>query len=272
MRYELIGGIGATSFLGELGGADKIGTHFLNDFEITMTKPLMFVGVRYRVYERVSYKTGFFWGMLSGTDAKTQEPARANRNLSFRSQIIEFNNQIEYSIIPEPKSHKYSIQKVPGMGGFFNFKTNTYIFTGINLFYFNPQAKYMGNWVSLQPLGTEGQGIIPSRKKYSRVSVSIPVGFGFKWKIDRLWCVGLEYGIRKTFTDYIDDVSTSYVSKNIFDNDVAMNLSDPSDGTNPGWTVSGQQRGQPKYKDAYMFMTVQIVYKLRTGKSGRPMF
>ena len=126
----------------------------------------------------VAYKTGFFWGMLSGSDVKTNEPARSNRNLSFRSQIVEFNNQIEYSIVKEPKSRKYSIQKAPGMGGFSNFQTNTYIFTGINVFYFNPQAKYQGNWVSLQPLGTEGQGIIPSRNKYSRVSVSIPFGFG----------------------------------------------------------------------------------------------
>lgn len=272
LRYEIIAGIGATSFLGELGGADKVGSHFMNDFEVSVTRPLFFVGGRYRMWERISYKTGVFWGWLSGDDKKTHEPARENRNLSFRSQIIEFNNQIEYSIIKEPRSHKYSIQKVPGAAGWFNFKTNTYVFTGVNVFYFNPKTNYNGKWVALQPLGTEGQGIIPTRKKYSRISISVPVGFGVKWSLDRLWCIGLEYGFRKTFTDYMDDVSTSYISPNLFEDEQAKALADRSSGANPGWTGSGEQRGDPRYKDAYMFMNVNIVYKLRTGRSGRPMF
>ncbi len=272
LRYEIIGGVGATSFLGELGGADKVGTHFLNDFEISTTRPLFFVGGRYKLYERLAYKTGFFWGWLSGDDKKTKEPARSYRNLSFRSQIIEFNNQLEYSIIKEPRSHKYSIQKVPGSGSWLNFKTNTYVFTGINVIYFNPKTMYNGKWVALQPLGTEGQGVIDTRKKYSRISVSVPVGLGFKWSLDRLWCIGLEYGYRITFTDYLDDVSKSYVSSNLFQNETTKALADRSDGTNPSWTKAGEQRGDPRYKDAYMFISVNLVYKLRTGRSGRPMF
>ena len=273
MRYELIYGIGGTGFLGELGGADKIGTHFVNDLEISMTRPLMFAGIRYRITEVISYKGGVYWGWLSGNDKKTEEETRQYRNLHFRSPIVEFNNQIEYSIIKEPRSHKYSIQKVPGMSGSSFLKTNTYLFTGINVFWFNPKAKYNNQWVALQPLGTEGQGIIESRKKYSRVSVSIPIGAGMKWIVDRQWCVGLEYGLRKTFTDYLDDVSKSYVDKSIFgDNTVAMALSDPSNGSNPGWTAAGEQRGDPRYTDSYMFVTIYVAYKLRTGKGGRPMF
>lgn len=281
MRYEIIAGLGATNFLGELGGADKIGTHFLNDFEISQTRPLLYVGGRYKFYERVAIKTGIFWGWLSGNDNKTKEPARQYRNLSFRSPIVEWNNQIEYSIVKEPRSQKYSIQKVPGITGLLNFKTNTYIFTGVNVFYFNPKANYNGTWIALQPLGTEGQGILPTRSKYSRVSVSIPIGLGFKWVVTRLWCVGLEYGYRKTFTDYIDDVSKSFVDPGIFNDPVAAALSNRSgelsgneipEGANASWTAPGAKRGDSKYTDSYMFMNVTLVYKLRTSRGGRPMF
>lgn len=273
LRYEVMFGIGAANFLGELGGADKIGTHFINDLEITATRPLFFAGGRYRILENLAYKTGVYWGWLSGSDTKTKEPARNYRNLSFRSPIVEWNNQIEFSIIKEPRSQKYSIQKVPGVGGFFsNFKTNTYIFTGLNLIWFNPKTYYNGEWVALQPLGTEGQGILPTREKYSRVSFSVPIGFGFKWILNRLWCISLEYGYRQTFTDYMDDVSTTYIDKSLFGDPVAAALADRSDGTNVSWTSAGQQRGDSRYTDAYMFMNVCIVYKLRTGRSGRPMF
>jgi len=146
---------------------------------------------------------------------------------------------------------------------------------GISGFWFNPQGQLNGKWYNLQPLGTEGQGIIPTRKKYSRIQPAIPYGIGFKYGLDRKWSVGLEFGVRKTFTDYIDDVSTTYFDKELIREqygDIAAQLSDPSSGEHPQWTASGQQRGDAKDKDAYMYMTINVVYKLKQNRRGLPKF
>ncbi|MFH2095925.1 MAG: hypothetical protein ABIJ16_09490, partial [Bacteroidota bacterium] len=179
MRYEVIYGVGATNFLGELGGANREGTNFLRDFEIVQTRPLISIGMRYKLQEDLAVKVAFSSGLLSGNDATTSEFFRSNRNLHFRSWLIEMGSQLEYSVIREKIGHRYNLRRVRGISGF---KTNTYFFVGIGGFYNNPQAKYLdGKWYSLQPLGTEGQGLVPTRKKYSRFQVSIPYGIGFKY-------------------------------------------------------------------------------------------
>lgn len=126
----------------------------------------------------------------------------------------------------------------------------------------------------LQPLGTEGQGLIASRTKYSLIGICIPVGIGFKYTIDRYWGVGLEIGLRKTFTDYIDDVSTTYFDfANYPDaNDLAAVLADRSNKSDPKVTTAGQQRGDPRDKDSYMFGIFSLNYKLRTGRNNLPRF
>ncbi|MBK7970811.1 MAG: hypothetical protein IPK08_18870 [Bacteroidetes bacterium] len=87
--------------------------------------------------------------------------------------------------------------------------------------------------------------------------------------------VGLEYGIRKTFTDYIDDASKTYYDNNeilSFNGAVAAAMADKSDQEFPYITAAGQQRGDPRDKDAYMFAIISINYKIRTGRSAFPMF
>jgi len=273
MRYEIFYGIGATNFLGELGGANKQGTNFLSDFEFSMTRPLLSLGFRYMMLERVSTKVMLSYGWLRGDDKTTTEQYRNYRNLSFYTPLVEFAVQGEYHIIKERIGHRYNLRRVRGVKGI---KLNTYLFGGIAGFWFNPKGKDQnGKWQSLQPLGTEGQTVSPVRKKYSRVQVAIPFGIGFKYGIDRKWSMGLELGIRKTFTDYIDDVSTTYYDNDAIktaNGDNAAYLADPSSGENPGWTVGGQQRGDPTDNDTYMFMILNLTYKLRTGRGGLPKF
>ena len=240
-RYEIVYGIGATNFLGELGGADKVGTNFLSDFEISQTRPLLHVGARYKILEVLAVKSAMTYGWIAGNDNTTNDVFRSHRNLSFKSPLVEWSTQLEYSIIKEKIGHKYNLRRVRGLK---NLKINTYIFAGIAGFWFNPKAQIDGVWVALQPLGTEGQGKLPSREPYSRISVSIPIGIGFKYGISRKWSVGLEYGFRKTFTDYMDDVSLTYVDPAFFDNETS-HLADPSikplDGSRDSWTAAGQQ-------------------------------
>ncbi|PKP17964.1 MAG: hypothetical protein CVU05_14540 [Bacteroidetes bacterium HGW-Bacteroidetes-21] len=271
MRYEMFYGLGATNFLGELGGANREGTNFVRDFEVNMTRPLVQVGIRYRALETIAIKTTLSYGRLKGDDALTGEQFRSNRNLHFRSPLVEFSTQLEYSIIKERTGHRYNLRRVRGIKGF---KTNTYFFVGVGGFWFNPRAKYDGKWYSLQPLGTEGQGLVPTRPKYSRVSVCIPYGIGFKYSVNRRWNVGLEFGTRKTFTDYIDDVSSTYYDNTLIQQergDVAAYLADPSVGP-PNWTAAYQQRGDTKDKDAYMFLSINLTYKLHTTRQGLPKF
>ena len=273
MRYEIFYGVGGTNFLGELGGANQKGTNFMRDFEISMTRPLLSFGMRYKFLEKLAGKAMLTFGILRGDDKTTNETFRSYRNLNFYSPLVEFEVQGEYSLTRERIGHRYNLRRVRGVKGF---KVNTYVFIGLAGFWFNPQGKDAdGKWHSLQPLGTEGQGIAPTREKYSRISIAIPYGIGFKYGLTRRWSIGLEFGVRKTFTDYIDDVSTSYYDNNKIkevNGDVAAYLADPSNGDNPGWTAGGQQRGDPSDKDAYMFMIINLTYKLRASRGGLPKF
>jgi len=278
MRYEVNYGLGASNFLGELGGADQIGTDQFKDLEFSMTRWVLSGGMRYKILKWLSVKGSMQIGMLRGDDALTNEFSRNYRNLSFRSPIYELAIQIEPSIIKESAGARYRLRGVKGRKWM---AINTYPFIGIAGFYMNPKAQYGNVWFALQPLTTEGQGQFATRKKYSRFQVAIPIGIGFKYGFNRRWSVSLEYGLRKTFTDYIDDVSTTYVNAEFIeagasgDKEVAVALADPSDGSEPDKTAPGQQRGDPHDKDAYMFAIFSLNYKfrkIRKRRRSRPKF
>ena len=272
-RYEVVYGLGVTNFLGELGGADKEGTNFLRDFEFSMTRPAVSIGMRYKILEKLSTKGALSYGILRGDDNTTEEIYRHNRNLNFYAHLIEFSGQVEYSLIREKIGHRYNLRRVRGLKGF---KLNTYVFVGVAGFWFNPYGKHpqTEEWIALQPLGTEGQGMVGSRERYSRIQVAIPFGIGFKYGLNREWSIGVEFGARKTFTDYIDDVSTTYYSNAelaAIDPLIAQ-MADPSLGEIPGQTAANQQRGDPTDYDAYMFMMITLNYKLKTTRKGLPKF
>jgi hypothetical protein len=272
MRAEINVGIGASNFLGELGGADQIGTHFFRDFEFSQTRPAFQIGYRYKITRSISINPHFSYGQVSGDDRLTREFFRNYRNLSFVSPIYELNTNLEFAFITEQVGHRYRLKGVKGQKGY---EIMTYTFVGVGLFHFNPKAKLEDKWYNLHPLTTEGQGLVETRKKYSRTQFCIPVGVGFKYTMNRRWGIGLEYSIRKTFTDYIDDVSRTYYDKNLLLVQVGYEsfaLSDRSNGIYPYITAPGQQRGDPRYTDVYMFGVITINYKLRTGRESYPLF
>lgn len=267
LRQEVIVGVGGSSFLGELGGADQAGTHFVRDFEISYTRPTFHAAYRYKLNPSFSVKGGVWYGWVYGDDATTTDIHRNQRNLSFRSPIVELGGNIEYHIIKEKYGHRYDLRRIRGKGN----TPSLYIFTGINGFWFNPKAKYTdGKYYALQPLGTEGQGLVSTREKYSRISWSVPVGFGMNFLIDRNWGAGFEFGARYAMTDYIDDVSTTYVDENLFSDPMAAYFADRSDD----WVGASpyNQRGDSRYNDAYMFLTLNVTYKLRPRGRGMPKF
>jgi hypothetical protein len=277
-RYEFSFGVGASNFLGELGGANQIGTHYFKDFEWSATRLAAAVGMRYKLNNYFALKTHLTYGRVYGDDKLTEEFFRRYRNLNFFSDIYEFNINFEGAFQEEQIGHIHHLRGVRGVHGY---ELYMYGFVGGGVFYFDPRTVQNGKTYRLQPLGTEGQGWSSSKAKYSLVQFCIPLGVGFKYTLDRTWGIGLELGIRKTFTDYIDDVSTKYYdfSQSPDAPDIVAQLADRSDNdalamnrpqTRP--TVAGDQRGNPKEKDSYMFAIFSINYKIKNGRGNLPRF
>lgn len=219
---------------------------------------------RYNVSPYFTAKGSAFYGELQGADSTSDDPAKVTRNLSFRSSVFEFSAQGEWNIFGwDPLASK-------GKYGF-----TPFIFGGVAIFKFNPQAYYNNEWWELQPLATEGQGTtqLQERKKYPLTQVAIPFGLGFKIRVARNFNVGLEYGWRLTFTDYLDDVSTTYVDPQILTGaftQMSANLSNRS-GEDQGpydiITGVGRPRGNSSDKDWYAFTGITLTYTLNFAKA-----
>lgn len=286
-RTEVIYGLGVTTFLGELGGANYIGTHQFRDVEWRATRPCLHLGYRYRLSEYWAVRPGLYYGYVVGKDKWTKEPHRNYRNLEFGSNVVEFSTVAEWSFMKEIANRKYRLRGVKGKRGT---ELYTYFFLGVGGFYYNPTAKDAnGQRQKLKKLHTEGQStkkqvLIPARKEYSGFSVCIPMGIGFKYTINKKTSIGIEFCLRYTFTDYMDDVSTTYVDPNLLETQGAKgpkavemadrsNNGDPKgEGYWPGFSSPGAERGDPRFTDSYLFSIFSINYKLKTTKGNLPKF
>lgn len=281
LRHEVHYGVGATNFLGELGGANQEGTYFLKDFEFSMTRPVTTAGYRYIINKYMKAGGNISFGILRGDDKLTKEPFRNNRNLHFRSPILELGAVYEYYPFKERTNTPYQLR---GAGGN-SWLISPYLFAGISGIWFNPKAKYTdGKWYALQPLSTEGQGLPGGPKPYKRINISIPVGLGLKYAFDKHWSMGFEISRRFVFTDYLDDVSGVYYDASIIQaakGDAAAYFSNPANnifpeelgGSSVGCqTCAGQQRGNNKKNDAYMYAIFTVNYRFLKYRMHRPKF
>jgi hypothetical protein len=145
-----------------------------------------------------------------------------------------------------------------------------YLYGAISIFRFNPWTKdENGSKVFLKPLGTEGQGLsqYPDRKPYDLVQPALAFGGGLKFALDENLNVGIEFSQRKTFTDYLDDVSTSYADYDLLYNargTQAVSLAyrgDEVPGGSP-YPHAGEQRGTPSEMDWFYFIGITVEMKL----------
>lgn len=280
MRYEVFAGVGATNFLGDLAGSDGA-AGYIKDLELSMTRPCYTVGGRYLLTKNIGWQASISHGWVKSDDKKTNEQFRSGRNLNFRSQILEVGTRLEFSLLEPVKGHRYNLRKVKGRAGN---RFTLDAFVGIAAFYFNPKGYdyETDKWYKLRPLGTEGQNYAETRKPYLPVSISFPVGLNAKYILNRKWSVGLEYGIRPTLTDYLDDVSNTYADPDLIaansgqsDLELVKRLADPSINNyneNGSYGNMNQQRGNNKHNDLYMFMFVTLNHKLKTNRKGLPSF
>jgi hypothetical protein len=206
-------------------------------------------------------KTSLTITKLSGDDSKSQEPTRINRNIHFRSNIIELANTFQFGLPIGTNNDKKGRK---------TFLVSPYIAVGLGVFYFNPQAKYVdGRWYVLQPLGTEGQNIIPTRKKYSRIQFDLPLGIGLKYAINNKIEAEIEFKYRKTSTDYIDDVSTTYVDNDLIraaKGEISAYFADPSLVYFPDQTDAGKQRGDNNKNDTFSTFGISLIYNFGKTK------
>ncbi len=283
-RHFITFGLGATGFMGDLGGADNTGTQGLRDFNFNAVRPTLMAGYLYRIYPFLSINGNLSVGYVYGNDNLTNETFRNNRNIHFRSPLIELSSTGHFTFF-DTQRQGAQYRRITRTS-FRYFGASAYIFAGVSAFYFNPQAyfdasAYTGTidpteipssgWYNLRPLRTEGQEYFDTRRNYVPIGFAIPFGIGAKMQISNDISIGLQYGFRKTFTDYIDDVSKTYVDPSIypdmFDNPgkiaLAEYFSNPTNNQLPkSVTAPGQQRGNPYNTDAYMFALITVHYKI----------
>ncbi len=234
--------------------------HYFGDLntKYNLEKPGEAFGLiaRYNFNNRVALKFAGNYGIISASDANSNNPFEIDRNLSFRSPILEVSSQLEFNFLPFTHGSKDE---------FFS----PYFLLGASIFQFNPQAYYNNKWVDLRPLGTEGQF---RGKEYYTVSSAFLFGVGLKYDLSDRWSMQLELSGRTTFTDYLDDVSSVYPDRrNLFlergqFGSLSVALSDRSlSSTSLSAQDIGKKgfmRGNADNKDAFAFLEVGILYFL----------
>jgi hypothetical protein len=284
-RVEYSLGFGATNFLGDLGGRDQVGTNFVQDFELKATRYAASLGYRYQLGKDWYLKGNLIYAKVSGADNLTEQPARSQRQLNFKSNIVELSAQLEYMLIKQKTGHLYRLRGVRGKSWF---RFEVYLLAGIGGIWYDPQGDKNGEWYRLAPLNTEGQGLPGGPDDYSGFTAVVPYGIGIRRNLSGgsrsrhfgSWSISLELTMRKTFSDYIDDVSTSYYSDGdkdpslIFDTggENALYFHDPSGRYNNGGYGEAQQRGDDSDKDAYMLGIISINYKPARKRRNLPKF
>ena len=238
------------------------------------------------------------YGALKGSDKSADRGDekngfhRSNRNMEFRNRIKEVSLIGSIDLFENQATYISRVSWTP------------YAFAGLSVFHHNPQAKVpqtdifgvafdnAGEWVDLQPLGTEGQNadlidgdINKGKSPYKRIQFAIPIGIGARFRLNHVFDVSGEIGFRYTFTDYLDDVSGNYVDLGVFGDDrlaQAMSyrgyeINDPSlvyrtytgrDGKNytvisgHGEESKENMRGSKSEKDIFMVTTIRVTYIL----------
>jgi hypothetical protein len=244
-------------------------SYYLGDLNTTHFKNVLAAGglvVRKNIDRRFSYKAELLYLNLAADDKNNSPDTIAiNRGLHFKSPVYELSGQIEFNFLPyEPGNVLYT--------------WTPFIYTGISLFHFNPQAENKdGEWLDLHELATEGQGTTTNfngeyRSQYSLIQFAIPLGGGVKIAVNPSFNIILEYGIRKTFTDYLDDVSTTFVGSSPEDanNDYPIEMSEDAEWMSDptGTHKLGDQRGNPNKKDWYSFAGITLSFKLNNNTKG----
>lgn len=211
------------------------------------------ITVRKPINRWFSIRAGFNVGKITAADYWNTEDLKP-RNLSFTTTIKEAYAGLEITILDISTS-----------------RFTPYVYAGLAVFHFNPWTKDDHEVKTyLKPLSTEGQGLseYPEQKPYNLTQICIPFGGGARFLVTDGLSLGIELNQRKSFTDYIDDVSGSYVDRDVLFQEKgykAVQLAYRADelpGGRPIFPAHGEKRGTPTEMDWYYFVGLTVEAKL----------
>lgn len=243
-EFGLTGGV--ATYSGDLT-PEEIGLY------VKQFQPAYGVFVRFQPIDRIGLRLAFNGGWVSGDDRNGANP---ERGLNFTSSIMEVSALAEVET--------FRIYKRRG-----NNYLALYLFGGGGLFRFDPQTEFEGNKVALQPIGTEGQGLPRYGQPYRLTQFNVPFGLGLKYVISTRFTIGVEFGGRKLFTDYLDDVGharVNYEELRQGKGAVAAQLSYPN------WEQLGSPaefRRGGSFNDWYYIAGVTFSYFVSSGGGGK---
>jgi opacity protein-like surface antigen len=236
--------------------------HYFGDLNtrarINRPKPVIGVFFRKQFGNYIGLRVGAHYAQLGYSDIyNTSNDYQRRRNLSFNSNIFELAIQGDFNFfkfVPGDPDHSFT----------------PYVTFGVGIFSYDPYAFLAGKKYFLRPLGTEGQGsaAYPGRTPYNTMAFSFPIGVGVKYAINDRMNVGVEVAHRFTSTDYLDDVSQTYVGADKFpplpdgNPSPAQLLQDRSYETGDIIGIEGRQRGYPKQKDQFIFAELTLSFNL----------
>ena len=231
--WELGGAIGGSGYMGDLNPTQPI-------------KPSgVAVGgfVQRNFNQYLSAKLNYTFGTISAADSNSSNQQFKTRNLSFHTTLKEL------ALIGQFNFMKY-------LTAVSHNRYTPYIYLGIAIVGYNPQANYNGQTYDLRPLLTEGEA-----KPYGKTAIAIPYGAGIKYNIAGNFNIMAEIGYRQPNTDYLDDVSGNYPNPAKLPSDLSRILSDRS-GEKTGTYIGtpGTERGDNRARDTYMFLQFGISY------------
>jgi hypothetical protein len=218
-------------------------------FAARTVRPAVGVNLKYNFDNAVLVRAGLLYGQVTGNDKYNRRADLKDRNLNFKTNILEFSICAEYNLL-EPEI----------------FFAYPYIFGGIGIFHFDPYTYDNDTKKTfLRPLSTEGQGLTayPDRQVYSKTQFCLPFGVGWKWSFSQRYDLVYEIGYRILFTDYLDDVSKTYVDEQVLlaaRGPKAVELSNRS----PHPRGAGATRGNSNVNDWYFFNGIKL--SIRFGK------
>jgi opacity protein-like surface antigen len=246
---------------GELG-ISLGGAHYFGDLNTKgrLNRPKLAVGAFFRKQfgNYIGLRIGAHYARVGYSDVyNTHNDYQRRRNLSFNSNIFELALQGDfnfYKFISDDPEYRFS----------------PYVTLGVGIFSYDPYA-YLGDQkVFLRPLGTEGQGsaAYPDRKPYNTMGICFPFGVGVKYALTERMNLGFEITHRFTNTDYLDDVSKTYVGADKFpplpdgSPSTAQLLQDRSYETGEIIGIEGRQRGFEKQRDQYVIAEITLSFNL----------
>ena len=210
----------------------------------------------------IALRIGASFAQLGYSDQyNTKNYYQYTRNLSFNSKVWELSLQGDFNFF----------RFMPGEP---DFRFTPYITFGVGIFSYDPYAYLNNEKIFLRPLGTEGQGssLYPERKQYSSMAISVPFGGGIKYALNERINIGFEVLHRFTNTDYLDDVSKTYVDPAVFPlnpdgcSSNAYLLSDRSYELGDPIGLPGRQRGNSKQKDQFVTAMFHVTFNLQSYK------